>query len=549
MSTRVWRRLSLATAVMCMALAAGAGAQNADDAFKRGLDLLDDRKWAEAADSLREAIKLRPQESPSRVRSGIGSVFGAGGTEYLPYFFLGRALQGAGDCAAAVNAWATSEQHGAIQRSRPEFMKQLQTGYVECEKLGVLPPAKFDPAMARLYQLLDNATRVQSRVNQAAQANLDVWRAEAGIREQYDRANADIEAGRSGYDTARRTRSQRDIDAAAQALERGRPLLEKVEAGLRAVIDSRLSAQALARDVASDIELADSLRAAVESKKLPFTPEMTSSFNDARDAIGNARGRLAEGQRTSNPQTLSAARTMALDAQERLRSLLAEITKVEEGLKLRAVNEAVERARNEFSLLDSAVATLERLASTRPGVLEGSQEDERKAAIDQAARVRRRLEAAIKGENPEAINEATRLAVETRDRVNPLIAIFGPPTLRDRGVHAMLEQGARQYFAGEFEQAAASLAAGETVDESVALRQHFHLLRAAALYEMFLRSQDRDPELEAQARQEVEHSKAIDSTFQPDARAFSPRFMSFYASIEPPATAGEIAGTAAAAQP
>jgi hypothetical protein len=260
---------------------------------------------------------------------------------------------------------------------------------------------------------------------------------------------------------------------------------------------------------------------------------MTASLNEARETLGRAQSRLTDGQRSANAQTLSAARAIAIDAQNRLRQLLEETARIEKDNLQRAVSEALARALDSFSLLDSAVATLERFSVDRPTVLP-DQEAERKAAQEQVARARRRLETARRSDNLAAINDAARLAIEARDRLNTLIAAFGPLTLRDRGVHAMLEQGARQYFSGEYEQAAASLAAGETVDAGVALRLHFHLLRAAALYEMFMRSRSANPTLEAQAREEVQHSKAIDSAFQPDARAFSPRFISFYASVDPP---------------
>src|SRR5690606_39122955 len=149
--------------------------------------------------------------------------------------------------------------------------------------------------------------------NSAADANIEVWRAEGAVREQYERAKAELDTARARYDGARRSRSQADIDAAAQALDRGRPILERVEADLRAAIDSRLSAQALGRQVADEIAAADALRTQVEGKKVPFTPAMTAALNEGRETIARARDRAADGQRASNPQTLSAARTMAIE--------------------------------------------------------------------------------------------------------------------------------------------------------------------------------------------------------------------------------------------
>ena len=540
------RRVPLVTLAVCLLITGAVAAQ--EDAFRRGLDAIDDKQWQAAANAMREAIKVRGQESTNKVRSGLGGVFGAGGTEYLPYYFLGQALYGAGDCAGAVNAWAQSEAQGAIQKSRPEFLKLLRTGYVECEKKGVLPPAKLDPALARLYQQIDSTNKLLASITAAADASVDVWRAEGSIREQYDRGRGDLDTARARYDAARTTRLQRDIDTATAAVDRARPLLEKVEAGFRAAVDSRLSAQTLAREVGEAITLAESLHTAVESRKVPFTPAMTAALQEGRDAIGRARERLNDGQRTANPQTLSAARTLAVDAQGRFRQLLEDVVRIEKDALQRQLGEALTRTLESFSLLDSAVAALDR----RPAELPADKEAERKAVQDQVNRARRRLEQARKSDNLAAINDAARLADAARERLNVLIASFGPLTLRDRGVHAMLEQGARHYFSGEYSQAVTTLAAGETDEAGVALRLHFHLLRAAALYQLFLQSHGKEQALETQAREEVQHSKAIDSVFQPDPRAFSPRFISFYASVNVPAPAVAPLATAeppAAPQP
>jgi hypothetical protein len=188
-------------------------------------------------------------------------------------------------------------------------------------------------------------------------------------------------------------------------------------------------------------------------------------------------------------------------------------------------------ATDAFSLLDSAVATLDRFSVERPGVLPEDKAAERDAAQKDVARVRRSMETARKTENVAALAAAAKLATELRDRLNALIAAFGPLTLRDRGLNAVLEEGARLFFDGQYQQVVAALEPGETFGDDVPLRLHVHLFRAAALHQLFVRSGEKDQALRAQALQEVEHCRQIDSTFQPDARAFSPRFISFYQSV------------------
>jgi hypothetical protein len=523
---RVWRA-SLVTAVATVAIGIGVSAQQADDVFRRGIQARDDRQWQQMAQRMREAIALRQQESTDK----IGARLGFGGTEYLPYYFLGEALFRQGDCAGAINAWTNSERQGIVQKVRDgEFIKFLRNGYLECEKKGVLA-TRLEPELQRVYAQIESVNKLLASIGRVADANIEVWRGESAIREQYDRGRAELDTAATRYEAARTSRALRDIEAATAAVERARPILERVETGFRASLDSRQSAQALVREVGEAINAAEALNGMIEGRKVPFSPAMTTSLQDGRDALGRARDRLAEAQKTMNPQTLAVARTSATDAQNRFRQLLEEIGRIEKDAGQRQVSEALTRTLEAFSLMDTAAATLDRYTSQKPGLLPADKEAERQAVQEQVSRARRRLDQARRSDNVAVIADAAKLAIELRDRLTQLIAAFGPLTLRDRGVHEALEQGARQYFNGEYQQAVASLAAGETVAEDVALRLHFHLLRAAALYELFLRSHGKDQALQAQALEEVQHAKSIDSAFQPEGRAFSPRFITFYQGV------------------
>jgi hypothetical protein len=536
------------TVLAIAAMVAGLAAQD-NDAFRRGMQARDDEQWTVVAQRMREAIAQRPQESTERV----GARLGLGGNEYLPHYFLGEALFRSGDCAGAVNAWAISERQGVVQKVRNgEFGRDLRNGYTECEKKGVLPPAKLDPALNALSQQLTEINGVANSVLGLVKQNEEVWRSDANFQGQYEKGRAEIDTARKAYEAARNSRLQRELEQAAAAIGRARPIFVTVEANFNAAIASRQTAQGLMREVGEAIGLAEALSTAIDSKKVPFTPSMTSTHQGGRESLGRARERLIEGQKTLNPQTLSVARSAATEAQTRFRQVLEEIARVEKDSAQRQVNEALTRTLEAFSLLDTATATLDRFLSERPGVLPADKEAERKAAQDQVARARRRLDQARRSDNLGTIADAARLANEARDRLTLLIGTFGPVTLRDRGVHEALEQGARHYFNGEYQQAAAALAAGEALETDVALRLHFHLLRAAALYELFLRSGGTDERLQAQASEEVRHSKSIDSAFQPDARAFSPRFLTFYQSVNPPSpapAAPQVVPPAAPAEP
>jgi hypothetical protein len=77
------------------------------------------------------------------------------------------------------------------------------------------------------------------------------------------------------------------------------------------------------------------------------------------------------------------------------------------------------------------------------------------------------------------------------------------------------------------------LAALEPLEGAAAenpLQLHVHLFRAAALFNLFLASRESEALLRTQALQEVARCKHLDPSFQPDPRAFGPRFIAFYQS-------------------
>jgi len=200
-----------------------------DDAFKSGLNARGDREWQDVALQMRRAIQDDAGESTRMVRSGIGGLLRQGGTQYLPYFFLGEALFNLQDCVGAVGAWSRSEQQRAV-RSRPDFLAILQNGYVSCEAKGVLPPSKFDPLLTRTTQ---NVTDVNSQANTVVKlgtANIDLWQGD--VKEQYDRATGEIRSARARLEAATKSRSQSDFNEASAATERAKRILVTIEANL-----------------------------------------------------------------------------------------------------------------------------------------------------------------------------------------------------------------------------------------------------------------------------------------------------------------------------
>jgi hypothetical protein len=120
------RGAGLLPALLLAVLAATpAGAADFLDSYKAGLAAVAAGNWQEAADRMREAIALRPDES---VRLTLRFYF----KPYVPQYYLGRALFELGDCAGALAAWEESEGQGAVQRL-PEY-QDLQTKRWTCKQ-------------------------------------------------------------------------------------------------------------------------------------------------------------------------------------------------------------------------------------------------------------------------------------------------------------------------------------------------------------------------------------------------------------------------------
>lgn len=111
---------------------------------------------------------------------------------------------------------------------------------------------------------------------------------------------------------------------------------------------------------------------------------------------------------------------------------------------------------------------------------------------------------------------------------------FGPVTLRDRGVHAAVEDGARLFFDGEYLQVLSALDASDLEDAPFQL--HVHLFRAAAVYHLFVRSGEKDRALRTRAVAEVEACERLNAAFTPDPRAFAPRFLELFQNAAAPGT-------------
>jgi hypothetical protein len=130
------RRLA---AVAALVLAASPAWADFKDTYRKGLEAVDRKRWAEVESLMRESIAQNPKEGASIKTYGVRF------ETYLPYFHLGIALSQTGQCAEALKAFESSETQGAVRDS--PYYGQLVSARTQCQKLAaVVPPPTERPA-------------------------------------------------------------------------------------------------------------------------------------------------------------------------------------------------------------------------------------------------------------------------------------------------------------------------------------------------------------------------------------------------------------------
>jgi hypothetical protein len=428
------------------------------------------------------------------------------------------------DCGGAVTAWSLSEQQAAI-KSKPEFVALIRKGYQECAKKGVLLAADYTPLYTATRQAYIDASALAKRVSDLGTTNREVWRAEAG--EQYERANKELSTSLTRFTAGQRSRLASDFNESKAAAERAIAILRPLESSVNSAVEALSSTQRLSREVEQTIAGADETNNAIEAFKSSLTDPMQNARKSGREQLTQARDRLTVGQKTQNPTAVGEALKYAQSASTLLTQVLDQVKKVARGAFEQQFGEAIRAADEAFSRISSAITTLDKRSAQRPDVVQPEMTSTRTSLDKQIDQLRRRFERARKAEDLVSLAETTRLASQVQVGLDSLIGSFGPLTLRDRGIVAPLEEGVRLYLSGDYQQALSALEplVGQP---DVQFRIHAHVFRAAALYALFVRSGESNQQLRTQALAEIAQSKQLNSSFQPSARVFGPRFLSLY---------------------
>jgi hypothetical protein len=513
-------------------------AQAEDEPFRRGIALRGDRKWAEMADEMRKAIAINPMESPRKVQVRARIIFGGNSTEYLPHFYLGEALKNQQNCVAAVTEWETSEDQKVIATVQQAYA-ELRAGYKECAGRGILLREGYQQQVASTEQVYNDALNNLNRLQSMKGNNPDIFKSDAEA--EFERARNDLSVAYKTLLKARSSRAAADFTESRTATARAAALLRPLEAKLGAAINTRTLIGQQSTDTQQILAGIETTDRAIDAAKIVLTPELATSRESARALVRSSRERLGVADKTQNSTAAGEALRQAQEAADLFGKVLEQVNKLARGEFELRFNQVVAAASEQLSFVATSFATLDRLVSEKTASMTPDMAKENEALQKSRSTLQRRFENSRKTENVAGIEESMRLAVEARTRIDALIKLFGPASLRDRGVHQALEEGARLYFSGEYQQVLSTLdPLGSAID--VHLQVHVHLFRAASYYALYVRSGETNDALRASAVTSIQRCKEIEPAFQPSAQAFSPRFLSFFqnggnSGAQPPTTA------------
>jgi hypothetical protein len=511
--------VALAVAAVMVPLPATAQREK-DEAFKTGLDARKDKQWSAVVTEMRRAIQEDAKESTRKVGRGF---LGAGGTEYLPYYFLGEAYFRQNDCANAVVAWENSTRQGVV-RTKNEYFGELQKGSAQCEAKGVLLAEKFEAAVARGRTQLEGANGAMTKVKEKGTANIDVWRSRPAFDAEYQRASTEYDTARKHFNDAQRSRLESDFSEVAKSAERVKELVDAVEKDLNTAIERGSAVTREAASVRRTIEEARKIDLEIETKASVLSPEMKASRADGQKKLEIAREQLDP--RRLSESTIASARTSVTEGVGLLQNVLDAANAIYAKVIKQKLDRATGLATAAFSRADAELATLQTLIERNPAKATQEIRDNFEAARKQLDSAKRRRDAAIRSQQVAGVDAAARLADLVQASLVALEQGIGVDlTLEDRGVPTWLQAGAARYFEGDYTGALDRLDDG-TAEGSAQL--HVHLFRAASQYALYVRSGEKDTARRDQAIADVKRCKGLDATFAPDTRAFSPKFIEFY---------------------
>jgi hypothetical protein len=428
--------------------------------------------WEKAAERLRSAIADNDQENES------ARVTSTGFAPYLPYLYLGQALQGMGDCAGAVEAFQASEQQGVVQGLSNEYAL-LQAGMQACG------PEIID--VSRVAALASGSIQSLTEARDAFAALADdpglasEWAAE--WNGELEAMNREVSGLQSRLQSAETAKDEGAIEAvtaeSGQALTNLQAVHSRALDRIRVLDDARaqLAAQRQREQEAEAGRLAEERRkqnALDEANRLAAIEEREAAQRQAREQreLVQRRENIASAQRELRNELNSSngylRQTIGDDDVRRARSQLAQLTQTGQGM---LSSEVVPDLENQTQAL-------------RDG------------------------------------NRRYQQVVQEWEASQREIARRTPPP--------ELQQMADAYFSGNYDMAAQISNPDQFSEDRQKIQAY--LFRSASLFNLYWLSGGQDEAMLDRAKADIAEIKRLNRDFAPYVAAFSPKYLEFYRS-------------------
>ena len=496
-------------------------AQTRDQAFSDGMKSFKDRKWDAAVTQMREAIKADARESTRRV----GSTLGLGGDPYLPHFILGRALLALEQCPPALDAWEESERQGVVRQDR-DRAKALDDAYAACEQRGFLSAVRLRAEVGPAEQALGRARDAYQEAVGFARANSYALPPQFAA---HSAALREAETRLKGVEATHSRQVLQDVTTIANRVAaESRELLTTAK---RVVSERDLVGDASTAITSAERSSRDLDAAVAAARPRPILSEpLTVTRAQAVQDLLEAKKALAGGD-------IPRARDLANGAKAGFDKVGLELTRLTEASRARTLSAADTGARQLAAAIQSKVDVLRAAlaAQALPDGVSRQGLDELEQVQRQSRAGLQKMAAAVRAGDLAGAGVATSELSTVRSRLGEIEASLVRNGLRLAGlvVPDTLRTGAAHFFNAQYKDVIGVLTAEAIVAMAPPLRVHGYLFRAAALFALFEYSGRTDAALLASARQAVEACREIDSVFQPDPAAFSPRFLAFFSQPAP----------------
>ena len=450
--------------------------------YVQGRKALSKNDWENAAAKFRSAIEGKGVANETERLTSTGFA------PYLPYFQLGQALHGMGDCTGAVEAWEASLQQGVVQKLSNEYA-QLQAGMQSCGPQ-TIDVSRIASQASSSINSLDEAKEAYAVLSQDPGLSAE-WT--ANWKPALDQVEQEISSLQSRLQTAE----------AAQDAE----AIETITAEADLFRETLLAEHSRASDRASALEAERiQLATAAEREKQLALDAQSKQEQDAEEA------RLAEQRRQQN----------AADEAKRLAAI-------------REREEAQRQAREQRELLQrrESIASAQRELRTE---LNNTTELLRQTNGDASVKnVRTQLGQLVQAGQAmvasEAVPDLEKQAQAVRDGIRKYQQVSqewesGQREIARRTPPPELKQMAEAYFAGNYE-AATSLADPKKFTEDRLIIQAY-LFRSAAMFNLYWLSGGNDETILQKAKSDITEIKRLNRDFTPYVGAFSPKYLEFY---------------------